>query len=84
MELPYVRMSETERGIVARLNTVHRAGIYSTISDLAAFDSPEASLAVRNGLRRLVRGEWVDRGDRGQYRLSAKGKRRLLEAIEAE
>jgi hypothetical protein len=49
-----------------------------TIGDLAAkgFGKENPKLRVRNSMRRLVRGGWVEWAGRGKYKLTATGRRR--------
>ena len=41
------------------------------------FDADNPKLVARNTIRRLIPGGWLERGERGKYRLTENGMRRL-------
>lgn len=85
IKLEFEKLNDKERKIVEYLDgagTGPRSII--TIPRLAAVcfkaeadSEAQAASWVRNSLRRLVRGEWVEKFVRGSYRISQKGRMKL-------
>lgn len=87
MELPAEKLNDKERKVLDcfPLKGDRRT---MTIVEMAkeAFPSKKAAQAnswTRNSLRRLTRGGWLDKLERGQYRISEKGRKRLQRVDEA-
>jgi len=88
-DVPIETLNDKEKAVLARLNGSGKGARQTiTISVLAMETnwtvSPEseaqANSWVRNCLRRLFLGSWVDKPKRGSYQISAKGRKRLKDA----
>lgn len=78
IELPLDRMNDAER----RITEIGRYAESVSIADMATQCFPglskvAASLAVRNALRRLVRGGWLAKAERGRYKMTVYGQSQL-------
>jgi len=83
LDLPLAKINAKEKKIVDMLNEAGR-GATASLAELAAncfSDTPgkQANSWVRNSLRRLVRGGWAEKADRGSYRITDEGIKRLSE-----
>lgn len=78
-ELPYEELSTTEKELVEALDGKGKGErITRSVEWLADLvDGKNAKLQVRNALRRPVACGWVEWVERGQYRITDKGRRRL-------
>lgn len=80
-ELPVESLNDDETEVVRMLNGGKKgSGSRETRSVEWLSDGLDSKLAVRNALRRLVSCGWVERVDRGQYRISEKGRKRMQRA----
>lgn len=85
-EMPYDDLNSDEKLVVAALDD-DGEGVRQAmpVSDLALRviendhneNGTRAKLRVRNSMRRLVTGGWVERADRGRYRVTERGRKRL-------
>lgn len=77
-ELPLDRMNDDERAVVkafTQLEGPQKIAVLGTTS-FTEKDVLKGRSRVRNALRRLTKGEWVEQFGRGTYKLTASGKRR--------
>lgn len=85
-ELPFDELNSDEKLVVRVLNDdgegTRQSMPVSELSDALIKTEPDeaqghAKLLVRNAMRRLVQGGWVEWVDRGRYRITEKGRKRL-------
>lgn len=82
LDFAYADMNDDERAIVEALTEMGGASKIKIIAEEAGFGRKKdvAHLRVRNGVRRLVCGQWIENVERGTYRLTAQGRRRSRSA----
>jgi hypothetical protein len=85
LDLGYGDLNDNERKVVAVFKGKGERKP-KTIADLAKECFPSKKFAkanswVRNSLRRLVRADWLEKMERGSYRITDKGRRRLDAAL---
>jgi hypothetical protein len=84
-ELPYEELNQDEKLVVVTLDddgeglrqAMPVADLASTILSKENEKEARAKLRIRNAMRRLVTGGWVENTDRGRYKISEKGRKRL-------
>lgn len=84
-ELAYDAFNEDEEDMIKLLDGKKSEGPRETrsvayLAESVDDDDDRAKLRVRNAMRRLVQGGWVERVDRGKYRISEKGRKRMQRA----
>ena len=82
-EMPWDALNGDEQEIVKLLNGKGGARAVRTISYLAeGLDDDDAptKLRIRNALRRVVTGGWAEAVERGTYRVTERGRKRLERA----
>lgn len=80
-DLPFEKLNDKEKKVMDVLSEATTMSIADIAG--AAFKSKpkaQANSWVRNSLRRLVRGSFVEKTDRGEYKATALGKRRTKAA----
>ena len=83
VEVPYEELNSKEQKVLRTLNGKGKGTreIVKIADLISAFGNKPAKKKrnswVRNSLRRLVCGTWVEKVDRGEYRISEKGRKRL-------
>jgi hypothetical protein len=80
IELPIAEMNKDELKLVKHMYSKSGERKPYSIKDLKAVVGGKTTLRVRNALRRPVRGGWLEKVDRGQYRLTEKGRKRGIGA----
>lgn len=89
IDLKWEKMNDKEQALIKFLyGSGTGARPIATISTLAsecffgkADTVAQANSWTRNSLRRLVRGEWVEKFVRGSFRITTKGRARLHEVV---
>jgi len=76
MELPFDKMNRVEQKIVRALYSKKGERKPHTIKELMKIVGVKSSSPIRNGLRRPVRGRWIEKFDRGTYRITEAGRKR--------
>ena len=81
IKIGYNELSANERKVLDCFDPNDKA--HFTIAELSSkafggFKKSKANYFVRNQLRRLIRGNWLDKSAPGTYRLSTSGRNRLL------
>lgn len=76
LDLPFEKMNQDEQDIVRGLYHHEDKATNAQLQGCISRAKRRTNLVVRNALRRLVRGNWVDVKDRGVYALTTKGKNR--------
>jgi hypothetical protein len=80
IDLAFGEMNKIEQKIVtAAFSKKGERKAYS-IKDLMKVVGVKASSPIRNGLRKPVRGGWLEKFDRGTYRITEKARKRGLKA----
>jgi hypothetical protein len=88
VDVPFEKLNDKESTVVKFLNGKGKGARNPLkIADIAkrcfgkkAKDEAQANSWTRNSLRRLVTGGWVEKMERGLYRIDEKGRKRLQRA----
>lgn len=79
-DLSFDKLSKTEQKLVRAVYTPKGEREARSIKELMKAIGAKNSLPVRNGLRRPVRGRWLEKADRGKYRITEAGRKRGIPA----